>query len=50
MKVLYYITLVCSVIALVLYFILEFKWLFAIALTLVVISGTIHRKQTKSID
>lgn len=48
MKAVYYTAFVCSVIALILYFILSIDWLFAIALILVVLSGTLRRKQSKS--
>ncbi len=47
MKAIYYTAFVCSVIALVFYFILRLDWLFAIALILVVLSGTLRRKQSK---
>lgn len=50
MKLIYYSALFCSFIALVLYLILRLKWLFAIAILLVVLSGAIRRKNSKSID
>lgn len=49
MKALFYITLICSVALLFLYFVLEIKWLFVAAILLVVLSGTIRQLNKNNI-